>query len=410
MHKKTLWVVIIGLTLLVGLAAKPASSQPKHEAFALREKTIQAAITQNRLFDCATYSPPTDPVLPKAQLIFQMLQDRKITPDDGREYLGAVWAPDGHALVFVAPTADYRTIPSGDTLPSDEQTRLVAVSKNALPLYSLAQDNWQLITADGMHPTWSLDGQQIYYMAGTALMKFDLNTKTSIPIGLNAPDTGVGLLLSWPLPDGRLLTAPRPHTPLEIVGEKASALRIGIADGDFAFPSPRGDHVVVAYGSNTKQGQFTPALTVLYHPNGEATPILKNCQFSAMELAWSPDSSRIAYPVHAERSEIRIYDVKTGQMQIIVRLAAHDLLSGLSWSPDGRYLAFTHGDDRSAPRSIWIVSTDGSMSQRLVEGGLLPHWSPNGKYILYARPANDRLLDWYLLEIMPIQKQEDEDE
>jgi Tol biopolymer transport system component len=163
--------------------------------------------------------------------------------------------------------------------------------------------------------------------------------------------------------------------------------------------SPSGDQAIVAYGANTWQGQFVPAVTVLHHATGEVTPLLKNCQFSGIEMVWSPTGSQIAYPVWGKRSEIRIYDVRSGQTQVLVRLETNELLSGLSWSPDGKHLAFTQGDDHLSLRSIWVVSTDGRARQRLVEGGLLPNWSPDGRHILYARPGADRLLDWYLLEV-----------
>jgi WD40 repeat protein len=418
MRKKSVWLASVGLALLVGLvgtavllsapitmamwqAAGPVRNKQESEASALRSETVQAALTQHDLFDCATYLPDVSPVLPVEQQIFHIVQDIEVTPDDGKEYLGAVWSPNDDAIVFVAPTDGHRDIPDGDTLPSDEKIRLVAVSKNVLMLHFPARDTWQQITSDGARPTWSMNGRSIYYMAGTGLMKFDLDTKTAIHTGLSAPNTGVGLLLSQPLSDGQLLAPRQPHTSLEILGGGMSALsRVGVADSDHIVLSPGGDQMVVAYGANTWQGQFVPAVTVLHHPKGEVTPLLKNCQFSAIEMVWSPTGSQIAYPVHAERSEIRICDVRSGQTRVLVRLETNELLSGLSWSSDGKYLAFTQADDRSTPRSIWVVSTDGMVRQRLVEGGLLPNWSPDGRYILYARPGTDRLLDWYLLQVL----------
>jgi len=373
------------------------------EAFGMREETVQVALAQNNLFDCATYVPDISPILPPEQQIFRIVRDNRITSDDGKEYLGAVWSPHGDALAFVAPTDGHRDILDDDALPSDEQVRLVAVSKNELMLYWPAWGTWEQITPDGARPMWSADGQGIYYMAGTDLMRFDLDTKTTRYTGMSVPHTSVGLLFSQPLLDGRLFAPRQPHAPLEIQGGQTPATlsQIGIAESDHVLLSPRADQAIVAYGANTWKGQFAPAVTVLYRSNGRVTPMMRNCQYSAIEMVWSPDGGQIAYPVHAERSEIRIYDVTSGQARTLVRLDSIDLLSGLSWSPDGKYLAFTQGDDRSTPRSIWVVSTDGAMRQRLVEGGLLPNWSPDGQHILYARPGNGRLLDWYLLKVQP---------
>lgn len=392
-------LLLSAIIVAMSQAAGPIQSKQGSETFALRARTVHAALSRNDLFDCATYLPDVSPVLPVEQQIFHIVQDITVTPDDGKEYLGAVWSPNGEAMVFVVPTGGHRDIPDDDRLASDEEIRLVAVSKNELILHFPSHDTWEQITSDGVRPTWSADGQSIYYMTGTDLMKFDVGTRTAIYTGLSAPNTGVGLLLSQPLPDGRLLAPRQPHAPMEIFGGKTSdSFRIEVADSDYLIPSPRGDQIVAAYGANTWKGQFVPAVTVLHHLNGEATPLLKNCQFSAIEMVWSPTGGQIAYPVYAERSEIRIYDVRSGQTRVLVRFETNDLLSGLSWSPDGKYLAFTHGDDRSTPRSIWIVSTDGMVRQRLCNG-LLPNWSPDGRHILYARPGTDRLLDWYLLEV-----------
>jgi len=402
-------LVLLALLLLSASIATARSqgvgpAQQESAAFALRAKIVNAALSRNDLFDCATYHPDSDSVFPVEQQIFQIVRDVKITPDDGREYTGAVWSPNGNAMVFVMPTDDHRDILDGDALPSDDETRLVAISRNELRLYFPDQNIWEQVTSDGACPTWSTDGQSIYYMAGTDLMKFDLNTRAAFCAGLRAPNTGVGLLFSQPLSDGRFLAPRQPHAPLEIQGGKTPALtQIGVADNDHIVLSPRGDQVIVGYGANTLGGHFVPAVTVLHRPDGEITPLLKNCQFSAIEMVWSPPGKQIAYPTNTDDSEIRIYDVQSGQTEVLVRLDTGDLLSGLSWSPDGKYLAFTQGDDHSTPRSIWVVSTDGAMRQRLTEGGLLPNWSPDGRHILYARPATGRLLDWYLLEYTTVE-------
>jgi len=391
-----------GITIARSQGAEPV--QQGSSDFELRAETVNAALAQNNLFDCATYYPDLGSVLPVDHQIFQIVRDVKITPDDGREYMGAVWSPDGNAMVLVVPTDGYRDILDSDALPSDDETRLVAISRNELMLYFPNQNVWDQITSDGARPTWSTDAQSIYYMMGTDLMKFDLNTRTAIYAGLRAPYTAVGLLFSRPLPDGRLLAPRQPHAPLEIQGGKTPALSpIEVADSDHIVLSPWSDQVVVGYGANTFGGHFVPAVTVLHHPNGEITPLLKNCHFSAIEMVWSPTGKQIAYPTNTDIPEIRIYDVESGQTRVLVRLDTGDLLSGLSWSPDGKFLAFTQGDDRSTPRSIWVVSTNGAMRQRLTEGGLLPNWSPDGRHILYARPSADRLLDWYLLEYTAVE-------
>ncbi|MDW8069531.1 MAG: hypothetical protein RML46_11515 [Anaerolineae bacterium] len=368
---------------------------------ALREAAVTSALADSVVLDCGNYWPETGRVLPEEQSLFQVIRKTLVTPDDGRDYLGAIWSPTSDALVFVAPTDQQRPIREREVLLSDEETRLVAVSINELWLYSPERGGWEMITRDGARPVWSRDGQSLYYMAASELMRFDLRAHTSFPTGLKSPDTAIGILFSQPLPDGRLLAPKGPHTPLEVQGGPGlNALdQIAIAERDYVLLSPHADQVIVAYGANTWKGKFTPSITVLYHPVQGQRSLFKNCQSSALEIAWSPAGDRIAYPVHASQPEIQVYNIESRRADVLVRLDTFDHLYGLSWSPDGRFLAFTQGDGRSKPRSIWIVSADGMKRQLLVDDGMLPNWSPDGRYILYARPARGRTLDWYMLEI-----------
>lgn len=388
------FILSTSIALATGRADMSRKEWRESGSFTIRERVVQTALASDNVFDCTNYRPDRKALLPVETRFFGIIQDVKITPDDGRDYLGAVWSPDGSALVFVAPTGEQRPVEDRDALPSDEETQLVAVSKNELWLYFPERDAWERITPDGARPVWSTDGKVLYYMAGYDLMVFDMRTKSSDYTGLSAPRTGNGLLFSQPLSDGRLLAPQHPSAPLEVIGN-----RIEVSERDYILLSPSADKTVVAYGANTWQGKFTPAVTVLYHPTKGTVPLLKNCQYSALEMTWSPTGDRIAYPVHADRPEIRIYDVESGQTSVLIRLDTFEPLSGLSWSPDGLFLTFTQGDGRSGPRSIWVVAADGTKRQLLLEGGMLPQWSPDGRHLLYARPASNRLLDWYLLKM-----------
>lgn len=409
--KSGLFFVILGL-LLSGNVILALSRTDQHpvqakltEVFSSRTQIIQAASTQTNLFDCANYHPTEDVVSPIETQILSAIHELRITPDDGKDYRGGIWSPDGVAIAFVAPTDESRLIQDHDILPSDEDTRLVAISKNELLLYYPERNIWKPITRDGAHPVWNTDGHTIYYMSGVDLIQFDPENKTTRHTGLQAPNTGNGLLFSQPLSDGRLFAPRQPHAPLEIQGGFTSLGPIEVTENDYVLLAPDADKAIVAYGANTWKGKFSPSITVLYHQEKGPIPLFKNCQYSALEAVWSPNSRQIAYPVHANQPEIRLYDVESGQVKILIRLNNFEHISGLSWSPDGRFLAFTRGDGRFQPRSIWVVSTDGSKQQHLIDDGLMPNWSPDGQYILYARPVNHQMLSWYLLQVSTTEAQ-----
>ncbi|MBI5302575.1 MAG: PD40 domain-containing protein [Chloroflexi bacterium] len=254
----------------------------------------------------------------------------------------------------------------------------MGIGTTKLSLYSPSRNTWEKITDDGARPVWSADGQSIYFIAGTDLMRFDLGTRKTIHAGLSAPDSGTGFGFSRPLSDGRF------SDPIDII------------PSDQVLLSPQADNAAIAYSASMNGEQLVPAVAVLHRSNGAVIPLLKNCHSSAVKMVWSPSGDRIAYPLHADPPEIRIYDVQSGQTQVVFRNDVFDHLNNLSWSPDGKYLVFTRGDGRGSPAPIWIISTDGVMGQQILGDGYLSNWSPDGKRILYSGRDG-----WYILKINP---------
>lgn len=409
MHRIKHFSVIVFVTLLSAIIMGMGSPSPLasnsstkslmiHGSIVnLRGNAVKVALAKNDIFDCETFNPPAKLKVPLQRQLFTITKDIKITPDDGNDYLGAVWSPQGDSMIFTVPSNSRREITDHDTLPSDIPSRLLAVSVNKLLAYYEDHNLWQEITTDGANPTWSKDGTNLYYMAGGELMRYDIDTQTNNKTNLSTPTTGAGLLFSRPLLDGNLLAPSAAHAPLEVKGKNATQFpSITLAEGDRLLLSPSGNDLIVAYGSNIYKGQLTPAVTILYRLNGESIPLLKNCQSSAMEMAWSPTGDKIAYPVRAERPEIRVYDLNSGRTRVLARFDALAHLGGLSWSPDGKYLAFSSTKDTS---TIWVLSGDGNAQQELVQDGLMPNWSPNGRQILYARMGAKQRLDWHVLGV-----------
>lgn len=403
--------VAVLLLLLVGVNSTTNAGQiasPEHNndhytpmrfmgnADTLRDDAITAALKKKDLFDCATYQSSKTAKLPVERKLFSIVQDIQITPEDGEEYLGAIWSPKGDEAVFVVLTHDSRSVADYDPKASNNMPQVVAIGTTKLLLYTLATNAWDEIAADGMRPTWSADGKSIYFMRGVDEMVYDLQTRETISTGRNVPLTGVGLTFSRVLPDGSLLAPSGSNAPLQLQGKQTNpAYQIGVTETDFVLSSPNGEHILVGYGAGSNAEGFVPAIATLYGRDGKVTPLLKNCQYSVTEMAWSPNGNQIAYPVHTDRPEIRIYSIASGQTKVLVRLDTFAHLGDLSWSPDEKYLTFTNTDNNS----IWVVSMDGQARQQVVKGGLAPNWSTDGKHILYARALDNQVLGWNLLEI-----------
>lgn len=85
------------------------------------------------------------------------------------------------------------------------------------------------------------------------------------------------------------------------------------------------------------------------------------------------------------RDEIYLVNADGSNPLLLTKVPANDGDTGLTWSPDGRRIAFT--SDRSGRHlwHIWVMNADGTHAQRLTSshGDFAPAWSPDGKHIAF---------------------------
>jgi Tol biopolymer transport system component len=91
-------------------------------------------------------------------------------------------------------------------------------------------------------------------------------------------------------------------------------------------------------------------------------------------LLWSPTGDRIAFTSQRSR-ELRLVDVATGTVTLLIEPDGSALLSVIEFSPDGDRILFSKTEDQgTGANSLWSVKVDGSNLRRLVAGTDLGDW------------------------------------
>jgi Tol biopolymer transport system component len=217
-------------------------------------------------------------------------------------------------------------------------------------------------------------------------------------------------------------STPRP-SPQSAVPGAPSASRIAFMRGPGDRPAPWAIYVMNTDGTGV-QRLVTNGYGTVWSPDGRKIAFstwskgggvetdVANADGSARRTlaqhggpsAWSPDGKTIAFVRHVQvvpgqtRPDVDrnvIYAVRVDGTSVR-RLASNGALDGgITWSPDGRTLAFA-GKTPGGNREIYVVNADGSGLRRLTRSRGLEHspvWSPDDQRIAYTRTLRE-FEDW----------------
>jgi WD40 repeat protein len=153
--------------------------------------------------------------------------------------------------------------------------------------------------------------------------------------------------------------------------------------------SPDGNYL--ATGSGGKQDALQVWDTKTWQTAHKITP-----RGFIRDVEWSPDGKSLAVAMESSGAKndphdkgIDLYDI--GSEQVTSSLVYSDDVSGITWSPDNRYIAFSGASSVSPQMAVWDVSKGGGQSNTsntitLAERGLTGQggWSPDGKLLAYS--------------------------
>jgi TolB protein len=225
-------------------------------------------------------------------------------------------------------------------------------------------------------PAWSPDGSRIAYLHDAGPTPDTTDVTGLYVLDLEADSTwlaveGLAASPDW-RPDGE---------------------RIAFAAGDiFTIRSDGSDlQRVTTFGSSFHPRWSPDAKTLTFGRSGTTEVVgvwfahLPDSTFSrfgwiASPADWAAHGKRIVY-----QDEDQIWTADTTWVDA-TQLTNNNLIANPypAWSPDGDWIVW-------APDSeIWVMRSDGSEQQKLVDRGREPAWSPNSERIVFSRPAQER--------------------
>jgi len=324
-------------------------------------------------------------------------QARKIELGDLQKIVGVsspAISPDGKSIVIIVSRVNW------DEDRYDSQLVLVDIATGAQRVLTSVRPGLS-------SPQWSPSGDRLAFLAEVedekraAAQVFVLPANGDAPKQITSAPLGVEQF-AW-RPDGAFFAFASPDEPPNKAEIEKHHDLFEVGDNDFlATAAPTPSHIWLVSGSGGQAKRLTSGAWSLAWPPTEGYPL--------PPLSWSPDGKQIAFTRQADphfgdfdKSVVDILDVDNGQIRQLTKRTSFESF-GL-FSPDGSKIAywFPRDGDSNNENEIFVASSTGGegtdLTRALDRNVQRSVWMPDGKSLLLSSDDGTRRAIW----IQPIE-------